>query len=249
MYQAVTPRATVGPIGPRPATAEASRPEAPQRRAAAATIVIGALASLATLVLVGLLLTHVLAHGTVGHWDGASTRWLATHRDSGLDALTKVLSRSADTMGIIAAAVVVAIVVGLRRRWDHLAILVTGLVLELSVFISVNAIVGRPRPSVERLGATPTTGSFPSGHTAATLVLYATIAFIVSETARSLFWQALTRLAAVLMPVAVGFARVYRGFHHPTDVFFGVLLGCAALIIAIVAVRRWAPARLQEEVR
>src|SRR5688572_27127889 len=52
MYQAVTPRATVGPIGPRPAPADASRPEAPQRRAAAATIVIGALASLATLVLV-----------------------------------------------------------------------------------------------------------------------------------------------------------------------------------------------------
>ena len=95
----------------------------------------------------------------------------------------------------------------------------------------------------------PTTGSFPSGHTAATLVLYATIALIVSETARSLVWLTLTRLAAVLMPVAVGFARVYRGFHHPTDVFFGVLLGCAALFIAIVAVRRWAPPRVQEEVR
>jgi membrane-associated phospholipid phosphatase len=254
MYQAVTPRATVGPIGPRPAPAEAPRTEAPrteapQRRAAVVTIVIGALASLATLVLVGLLLTHVLAHGTVGHWDEASTRWLATHRDSGLDAVTKVLSRSADTMGIIAAAVVVAIVVALRRRWDQLAILVTGLVLELSVFISVNAIVGRPRPSVERLGATPTTGSFPSGHTAATLVLYATIALIVSETVRALVWRALAWLAAVLMPIAVGFARVYRGFHHPTDVFFGVLLGCAALIIAIVAVHRWAPTRVQEEVR
>ena len=230
MYQAVTPRATVGPIGP-PAPGARRVAPAPQRGRRGHGR-IGALASM-TLVLVGLLITHVLAHGTVGHWDEASTRWLATHRDSGLDALTKVLSRSADTMGIIAAAVVVAIVVGLRRRWDHLAILVTGLVLELSVFISVNVIVGRPRPSVERLGATPTTGSFPSGHTAATLVLYATIALIVSETARSFVWLALTRLAAVLMPIAVGFARVYRGFHHPTDVFFGVLLGCAALIIAI----------------
>lgn len=243
MSQAVAPRATFGGIGPRPAPTEGSRTEAPQRRAAAATVVIGALATMATLVLAGLLLTHVLAQGTVGHWDEASTRWLATHRVSGLDALTNVLSRSADTMGIIAAAVVVAIVVGSRRRWDHLAILVTGLVLELSVFISVNAIVGRPRPAVERLGATPTTGSFPSGHTAATLVLYATIALIVSETARALVWQVLARLAAVLMPVAVAFARVYRGFHHPTDVLFGVLLGCAALIVAVVAVRRFAPAR------
>jgi undecaprenyl-diphosphatase len=249
MSQAVAPRATVGPIGPRPAPAGAARPEAPQRRTAAATAVIGALATMAAMVVAGLLVTHVLAHGTVGHWDEASTRWLATHRDSGLDALTNVLSRSADTVGIIAAALVVAIVVGLRRRFDHLAILVTGLVLELSVFISVNAIVGRPRPSVERLGATPTTGSFPSGHTAATLVLYATIALIVSETARAAVWRALAWLAAVLMPVAIAFARVYRGFHHPTDVLFGVLLGCAALTLAVIAVRGWAPAPAPADAR
>ena len=249
MSQAVAPRATVGPIGPRPAPADALRTEAPQRRAAAATVIIGALASMATLVVMGLLLTHVLANGTAGQWDATSTHWLATHRDSGLDAVTNVLSRSADTIGIIAAALVVAIIVGLRRRWDQVAILVTGLFLELSVFISVNAIVGRPRPAVERLGATPSTGSFPSGHTAATLVLYATIALIVSETVRALVWRALAWLAAALMPVAVGFARVYRGFHHPTDVFFGVLLGCAALTIAVMAVRRWTPAQAPEEAR
>jgi undecaprenyl-diphosphatase len=239
MSQAVAPRATFGPIGSdRPL-----RAEAPQRRAAAGTVVIGALATTATLVLAGLLLTHVLAQGTVGHWDEASTRWLATHRDSGLDAVTNVLSRSADTLGIIAVALVVSIVLGLRRCWSHLAILVTGLVLELSVFISVNTIVGRPRPPVERLGATPSTGSFPSGHTAATLVLYVTIALIVSETARLIVWRALAWLVAVLMPIAVGFARVYRGFHHPSDVLFGALLGCAALIIAVVAVGRWRPVR------
>jgi len=237
MSQAVAPHAIFGPVGPRPAPAEA-----PPRRAAA-TVVIGALATTATLVLAGLLLTHVLAQGTVGHWDEASTRWLATHRDSGLNALTNVLSRSADTMGIIAVALVVSIVLALRRHWSYLATLVAGLVLELSVFLAVNAVVGRPRPPVERLGATPSTGSFPSGHTAATLVLYATIALIVNEAARTFVWRALAWLAAGLMPVAVGFARVYRGFHHPTDVLFGALLGCAALIIAIIAVGRWGPAR------
>ena len=238
MSQAVAPRAVFGPIRSRPAPAEA-----PQRRTVAATVVIGALATTATLVLAGLLLTHVLAHGTVGHWDEASTRWLATHRHSGLNALTNVLSRSADTMGIIAVALAVSIVLGLRRWWSYLAMLVTGLVVELTVFLSVNAIVGRPRPPVEHLGATPSTGSFPSGHTAATLVLYTTIALIVNETARAFVWRALAWLAAVLMPLAVGFARVYRGFHHPTDVLFGALLGCAALIIAITAVGRWGPVR------
>ena len=45
-----------------------------------------------------------------------------------------------------------SIVLGIRRRWAQLAILVTGLTLELSVFLAVNAIVGRHRPDVRAPG-------------------------------------------------------------------------------------------------
>jgi membrane-associated phospholipid phosphatase len=42
---------------------------------------------------------------------------------------------------------------------------------------------------------------------------------------------------AIAVAGFVGFARVYRGLHHPTDVFIGALLGLACLGIAAVAVR------------
>jgi undecaprenyl-diphosphatase len=202
-------------------------------------VVAGYLAIVAGLVLAGLLLTHVLLHGPLGRWDDTSTRWLSTHRTGGLDAVTALGSRSADTFGILAVAVIVLAVLWIRHRWDQMALLVTALVLELSAFLAVNALVGRDRPAVARLGSTPTTSSFPSGHTAATLVLYGAIALFVSATVRSLVWRALAWVAAALLPLGVGFSRVYRGFHHPTDVIFGYVLGAVVLWVAFLALRTW----------
>src|SRR4029079_12826861 len=102
---------------------------------------------------------------------------------------------------IIGVALVVLVVLWVRHRWDQLAVLVTALVLELSAFLAVNALVGRDRPAVARLGSTPTTSSFPSGHTAATLVLYGAVALFVSATVRSIVWRALAWVAAAVLPV------------------------------------------------
>lgn len=224
-------RDETGPDGARPS----------RIRPAVVVVVVGWLAIVSALVSAGLLLTHVLLDGTLGRWDTTSTRWLSTNRGGVLDGVTGVASRSADTFGIIAVALVVLIVLATRRRWAQMAVLLTGLTLELSAFLAVNAMVGRDRPAVPRMGATPTTGSFPSGHTAATLVLYGAIALFASEAGRALVWRALAWIAAATMPVAVGFARVYRGFHHPTDVVFGFVLGCAVLLVAVLAVRTWSP--------
>ena len=240
-------------LAPRPIDAVApaddrvDSDEKSSRGSAAVVAVTGYVAVVTSLVLAGLLLTRVLVHGTIGRWDESSTSWLAEHRTATLDTVTKVFSRSADTLGIIAIALVVLIVLAVKRCWPQVAVLFTALVLELSAFLAVNFLVARDRPDVERLGSTPSTGSFPSGHTAATLVLYVTVALVVSATARAFVWQALAWLAAVVMPAAVGFSRVYRGLHHPTDVICGLILGAAVLVVAVLAIRTWNPAEPEPE--
>lgn len=210
----------------------------PAWRAGAAVVAGGYLAMVAVLILCGLVLTHWLLSGPVGRVDDDSTRWLSVHRTGLLDAATGVLSRSADTVGILAIAAVVLLFLWRARLLPYMALLVTGLALELATFLVVNAAVGRDRPGVPRLGATPSTSSFPSGHTAAALVVYLVIAAAVEHEARSALWRTLAQAAALLMPVAVGFSRVYRGFHHPTDVLFGYILGCTAFLVAWAAVGR-----------
>jgi membrane-associated phospholipid phosphatase len=120
------------------------------------------------------------------------------------------------------------------------------LVVEVTVFLSVTLAIDRPRPAVPHLDSAPPTSSFPSGHTAAAMVLFAGIALIAMCCTRSWVLRAASVVVAVVIPVTVGAGRVYRGMHAPTDVFAGALLGVGSLIVAVLAVRA---ASAREEVR
>ena len=209
--------------------------------AAAVVVVAGFAITVAVLSALGLLLTHVAAHDFVGHTDHHLTRWLSHHRSPTLNSVTQYLSQSADTLGAIGIAVVVALALAIKRHWRAIGTLFLGLALELAAFLTINTFVNRPRPKVAHLGSVPSTSSFPSGHTAATLVIYLTVALFVSVHARHRVAQAVAWFVAVVMPLAVGFARVYRGMHNPLDVVGGLLLGLAAVIVARAALAAAAP--------
>ena len=51
---------------------------------------------------------------------------------------------------------------------------------ELTLFLVTAAAVGRPRPPVQQLDGQMPTSSFPSGHIAATLCLWVSIALLVT---------------------------------------------------------------------
>lgn len=67
--------------------------------------------------------------------------------------------------------------------------------------------------------------SFPSGHSANAVTAYGSLA--VHEKKRKLLW-----VLAVVLPLLVGFSRVFVGAHFPTDVLCGWLLG--AIIVALI---------------
>ena len=210
--------------------------------AAAAAVGVAGFAVLTTLMLgLGLLLTRVLSHGPVGRWDRSVDRWFAGNRTPTLDDVTAYGSSAANTETVIGIGLLVVVIVALRRHWRAPVLLAVGLGVEVTVFLATTFLVDRPRPPVERLDTVPPTASFPSGHTAAAVVLYIGLAILCSRACRNAALCALAWVAGILLPVAVGLARIYRGMHHPTDVMSGVVLGFACLAVALVAVRIVAP--------
>ncbi len=200
--------------------------------AVAGYVLMGAL-----IVGLGLLLTHVLLDGGLGRWDDRVDAWFVARRTPSLNTVTSFATTIGSTGVVVAVAALVAVVLAFRRLWREVGMIVIALAVEASVFLTAAVIVNRPRPSVPRLDPSPPTASFPSGHTAAAIVLWVSLAIVFSTRVRSSLGRAVVWIIAIGLPVFVGISRLYRGMHHPTDVFASVILGVAAVLIALLAVR------------
>lgn len=186
------------------------------------------------LVAAALLVAHLFP---VVAWDDGASEWLAARRAPGWDRVSHAGTFLANTLGVVVVASAVVIIATVRHMGRAALVLIVGLVLEITLFLSVNYAVARPRPDAPHLGSTPSTFSFPSGHVAATVVLYGGIAVIVASRTRATWARALTCLVAILLVTWVGFSRMYSAQHHPTDVVAGLVVGIGALGAAVLAVR------------
>ena len=187
----------------------------------------------------GLVVAHFVAYDRVGHWDDHLNLWFARHRRPVWNRVSGDFTLLADTLGVISVAAVVTVVL-LVRRWGRLALLLAAaLTAELTVFLATNYLVARPRPFVPHLGSTPSTSSWPSGHVAATTVLYGGIAVLVTVATSRRLPRLTAWIVAFALITCVALSRIYRGDHHLTDTLAGLALGVAALGSAMFALRVW----------
>ena len=165
-------------------------------------------------------------------------RALVDLRTPFLDTVTELLSAIGTTEFIIGACVLaVALIWWRTRQWWFALVPALAVSLQALVFLTSSLVVGRSRPEVEMLDHAPPTTSFPSGHTGASTAFYLTLALLAQRVQNPVLRVVLTVLA-VLVPFAVGFARLYRGMHSPTDVLAGFVNGIVCAVLAWGYLRR-----------
>ena len=108
---------------------------------------------------------------------------------------------------------------------------------ETAVFMATTLFIERPRPAVPHLDVAPPTSSFPSGHTAAAVCFYGSIAAIAVWHSRRRWLTTVAVILCAAIPLMIAISRVYRGMHYPTDVLAGAMLGVIWLSIVIFYVR------------
>jgi membrane-associated phospholipid phosphatase len=196
-------------------------------RALAPPVCVLALVLFSVVATTGLVIVHVFDTTALGRWDTNVERGLAENRTPLLDTLTGAGTWLAETT-VVAGLTVLAVAVAawLTRSWRAPAFLALCVLGEKAIYLAASLVVDRPRPPVVTIGQVYATTSFPSGHVGSAVALYGGVAVLLAtqrRTAPGLRWATIT--LAVVAPVVVGFARMYRGFHYPTDVMAGALLG------------------------
>jgi undecaprenyl-diphosphatase len=194
-------------------------------------LIVGALTGIGKLIM--------LSHNGNGNLLGDHTipHWFAARRTPSLNHLSLIASNLGATQDILIVAVVTCVVfLAVTRRWRPVIFVAVVMFGELAAFLVIEVIVKRPRPDVPHLDSGLPTSAFPSGHMAATTCLYAGIAILVIGHARG-WWRYLFLIPAVVMPVMIAVARMYRGEHHPTDILASVLFAALWLTAATLLIK------------
>ncbi|HEV2130301.1 MAG TPA: phosphatase PAP2 family protein [Longimicrobiaceae bacterium] len=167
-----------------------------------------------------------VVEGKTQQLDESVLRWMAEHHTPSLDvAALEITSLGSGTVVWMTVFIASAFLWASRHRLSVLLLWVAvigGIILNLAL----KAGFDRPRPSVFEW-RTPYAGqsSFPSGHAMTAVVVYWTLAFLVSRLESSPLLRTLTWVFVTGVILLIGASRLYLGVHYPSDVLAGFVIG------------------------
>jgi len=186
----------------------------------------------------GLLLTEVLLQtGGLAHSDESAVKSIVAERTPFLTDASEVGSTLGGAPLLPILVGVIAIVCAFMRKWRIAAFAVFVLAVESATYRVTSLAVPRDRPHVHRLEDLPPDASYPSGHTAASIAVYLGLVLLLTSAFPSRALRIWAWVVAIVIPVFVAFARMYRGMHHPLDVAGGLIVGIGALLVLLFACR------------
>jgi undecaprenyl-diphosphatase len=202
-------------------------------------LIVGSLLALWTSITVA-----VTEFGRVGALDASASEKAQQHMTHESASWAEHLANLASTRTALIVTIVAAAILLTRRHWRGAIALALVFPVTQGLVQLTKVIVERPRPEANAALADAGGFSFPSAHSATSVAVYATIAFILIRASRHGHSRIAVATLAAALVLAVGCSRVLLGAHYPTDVLAGWTFGALVASLCWLAASRMPLPRL-----
>lgn len=128
-----------------------------------------------------------------------------------------------------AVSAATAIMFALRKRFRTCVLFIMSVTSGSVTMVLLKYFFDRPRPSVVPHLGEFSLGSYPSGHSMVSALVYLTIGALLARSTKSLKLRTIYLLLAGLLVFLIGISRAFLGVHYPSDILAG---WCAGVVWA-----------------
>jgi len=184
------------------------------------------------------LITYVVgANGTLPLGiDLSMQQAFISFRTDFLTPFMKVVTHSTDTITIVILCALLVLLPHTRKKIG-LPLTVAALV-NMGIYKAMKHIFLRARPDVVYHLVDQGGYSFPSGHSATSMLVYGLLFFLIGKHCKNQNLKVLLQTICGILVLVVGPSRLYVGVHWATDVLAGWCVGAAVLMATIYILER-----------
>lgn len=149
-------------------------------------------------------------------------------RSNNMNEIVKVITNIGGTI-VIGIVTIISLFI-FRNKKINICIILNLLGISILNNLVIKNIVGRDRPSGINI-ITETGKSFPSGHSAVSMVVYGYLIYLIYNYVKNKKLKYILIGILSILILVVGLTRIYLGVHYTSDVIGGYLLGISYLLI------------------
>jgi len=174
-----------------------------------------------------------MLNGNINKFDNYIFNYVKTIRNESLTNILIFITNMGGTIGLFFITLVTVIILFLLKKRKFAIAITLNILISTSTYVILKNIIQRARPDIQERLIEETGFSFPSGHSTNNIAFYCLAIYLIYKNVKSKKARNMLCIILSIIPISIGFSRIYLRVHYPSDVLAGFCLGGMCVIIFI----------------
>lgn len=143
----------------------------------------------------------------------------------------EVITRFGGIFSLFCIAFVSFLIFVIRKQEKYGIAIMLNLMMSSVSYILLKNLIQRPRPEIEQRLIQEVGYSFPSGHATNNMAFYMLAIYLLHQKVKNRKLRNLFSVIFAILPLLIGFSRIYLRVHYVSDVIAGFCVGIICVII------------------